>query len=192
MLDKPILQGEAITLRPLSNNDAEVIFASFSDTEVTYLTGTYQTFTLDQVKTHYSQIVDANDRVDYAITSKEDSSVVLGEVVLNDINWHNHSANFRIALLYKELFGKGYGTQATQLILKYGFEDLNLHRIELEVYDFNTRAIHVYEKVGFIREGIKRDTLFWQGSYHNAIIMSMLRPDYERQRQQKLNSDSSL
>lgn len=180
MLEKPILQGETVILRPLNAEDAEVFFAALSDKDINHLTGTYETFTFWQLKEHYARITNAGDRADYAITSKENPSMVLGEVVLNDISWHNRSANFRIALLNKTLFGKGYGTQATRLIIKYGFENLDLHRIDLEVYDFNPRAAHVYEKVGFKREGMKRDALFWQGKYHNAIVMSMLESDYQK------------
>ncbi len=175
--NKPTLQGKTIILRPTRTEDAETFFNSLADKEIMRLTGTYQTFTLAQVKAHYARIIDATDRADYTIVAKENPDIVLGEVVLNDINWHNHAANFRIALLKELLFGKGYGTQATVLMLKYGFESLGLHRIELEVYDFNPRAVHVYEKVGFRREGVKRDALFWQGKYHDAIVMSILKPD---------------
>ena len=57
---------------------------------------------------------------------------------------------------------------------------IDLHRIELEVYDFNPRAAHVYEKAGFVREGVRRDVLYWQGHYHDAITMSILKPEYEK------------
>ncbi|NIW45005.1 MAG: N-acetyltransferase, partial [Gammaproteobacteria bacterium] len=68
--------------------------------------------------------------------------------------------------------------EATRLILEYGFRTLKLHRIELEVYDFNPRAQHVYEKVGFIKEGVRRDVLLWEGLYHSAIVMSILAHEF--------------
>jgi RimJ/RimL family protein N-acetyltransferase len=86
--------------------------------------------------------------VDYAIILK-DTREYVGEVVLNGIDWGTRSANFRIALASKNYFGKGFGSEATRLILTFGFESLDLHRIELEVFDFNPRAQHVYEKIGF-------------------------------------------
>jgi len=182
MLYKPVLQGQTILLRPARPEDAEIVFASLADEEVARLTGTTETFTLAQVQAHYTRIVDAPDRADYIIVAKDDLASVLGEVVLNNIDWHNRAAGFRIALFDSAQFGKGYGSQATRLMVQYGFETLNLHRIELEVYDFNPRAAHVYEKAGFVREGEKRDALFWQGSYHKAIVMSILKPDYENDR----------
>lgn len=87
----------------------------------------------------------------------------------------------------KAFFGKGYGTQATQMILAYGFEQLDLHQIDLEVYDFNPRAARVYENVGFMREGVKRDALLWDGTYHDAVVMSMLKPEYVQRRRNDSN-----
>ena len=178
MLEKPILQGETIFLRPLGPEDSESIFASLSDEESMRLTGTQQSFTLEQVQAFYATVPDTDDRIDYAIVLKDGSDIMIGEVVLNNIDWDNKSANFRIALSSQNYFGKGYGSQATQLMIKHGFEVLDLHRIELEVYDFNPRAIHVYKKAGFVQEGIRRDVLLWDGNYQSAIVMSMLKSDY--------------
>lgn len=178
MLEKPILTGETIFLRPLGPDDAEAIFASLSDEESMRLTGTQESFTLKQVQAFYAKIPDAEDRVDYAIVLKDNPETMVGEAVLNNFDFENKSANFRIALVNQKYFGKGYGSQATKLIIKHGFEVLDLHRIELEVFDFNPRAIHVYKKVGFVQEGIKRDVLLWDGQYQSAIVMSMLQSEY--------------
>jgi RimJ/RimL family protein N-acetyltransferase len=179
MLEKPVMHADTITLRPLTGADAEAIFASFGDKEIDRLTGTQATFTFEQVQAHYDRVETADDRVDYAIVLKDDPATLLGEVVLNDIDEDNQVATFRILVLHAENFGKGYGSQATRLIVQYGFEQLKLYRIELEVYDFNPRAQRVYEKCGFKREGLRRDTLLWEGERHGAIIMGMTRPDYD-------------
>ena len=169
--------GDLIRLRPVTVDDAKTFFDSLNDADVNRLTGTTESFSFGQVQAHYSRVALANDRLDYAIipNGKDD---LIGEVVLNNIDEHNRSASFRIALLGAKHFGKGYGTEATSLIVNYGFEVLDLHRIELEVYDFNPRAIHVYRKIGFQQEGIRRDVLFWEGQFHSAIMMSMLKTEY--------------
>ncbi|MEM7736042.1 MAG: GNAT family protein [Deinococcota bacterium] len=179
MLEKPVMHADTITLRPLTGADAPAMFAGFGDKEVDRLTGTQDTFTLEQVQAYYTRIETADDRADYAIVLKDDPSQLLGEVVLNEIDWENQVANFRIVILKSADFGKGYGSQATRLIVQYGFEQLKLHRIELEVYDFNPRAQRVYEKCGFKREGLRRETLVWEGERHGAIVMGMTRPDYD-------------
>ncbi|MEZ4595159.1 MAG: GNAT family protein, partial [Chloroflexota bacterium] len=166
-----------IILRPLTVDDAQAMFASLADAESMRLTGTQQTFTFEQVQQHCQRIAQADDRADYAITRKEDG-VYVGEVVLNEIDWENRSASFRIALASSRWFGQGYGTEATRLLVAFGLCTLKLHRIELEVYDFNPRAQHVYEKVGFVQEGVLRDALLWNGRYHNAILMSILEDEF--------------
>ena len=176
-MNKSILVGNKIILRPITAADATDMFASLSDSESMRLTGTQQCFTFEQVRQHCQRIEEAEDRADFAIVLK-DSAQYIGEAVLNDIDWENRSANFRIALADSKLFGKGYGTEATRLIINYGIRTCNLHRIELEVYDFNPRAKHVYEKVGFVCEGVKRDVLLWEGEYHNAIMMSILAHEF--------------
>lgn len=177
MLEKPILTGSKINLRPITVDDAAGMFSSLSDEESMRLTGTQSSFTLEQVARYCERVSKADDRADYAITLKDDPAYI-GEVVLNDIDALNRSASFRIALASSTHFGKGYGSEATRLIIDYGFRTLNLHRIELEVYDFNPRAQHVYEKIGFVREGVRRDVLRWDGVYQNAIIMSILEHEY--------------
>jgi RimJ/RimL family protein N-acetyltransferase len=177
MRELPTLIGVQITLRPITRADAPAMFASLDDEETQRLTGTQQQFTLAQVEAHCARVGGADDRADFAITLKDDPAYI-GEAVLNEIDWINRSANFRIALAGKAYFGQGFGTEATRLILKYGFRTLGLHRIGLEVYDFNPRAQHVYEKLGFIREGIRRDALLWDGAYRDAMMMGMLAEEF--------------
>jgi RimJ/RimL family protein N-acetyltransferase len=72
------------------------------------------------------------------------------------------------------------GTEATRLLVDHAFteiEDPPVHRIGLEVYEFNHRAVRLYERMGFRREGVLRDALHWDGGFHDALVMSMLRTD---------------
>ncbi len=105
---------------------------------------------------------------------------MIGEVVLNDIDADNKSANFRIAIYHPNNFGKGFGTEATKEVLNYTFNNIDINRIELEVYQFNKRAINSYLKSGFIIEGTKREVHLWEGKYHNSIIMSILKSDFQK------------
>ena len=61
-----------------------------------------------------------------------------------------------------------------RLMVDYGFKALNLHRIGLDVFSYNERAVHVYEKMGFKREGLQRDSLFYDGEFHDTILMAIL------------------
>lgn len=154
------------------------MFAAVQNEESNRLTGTRRSFTRDQIARWCETVTDAEGRIDCAIVAVDDGRF-LGEVVLNDISVANRSANFRIALAGPEHYGRGYGTEAARLMLAYGFESLGLHRIELEVFAFNARAVHVYEKLGFRHEGVRREALSMDGRYHDAILMALLRQEYE-------------
>ena len=179
-MEKPTLKGKNITLRPITKADAQAMFAGVNEPEGSRLTGTTATFTFEQVEAHCARVFEADDRVDLAITLPDGQYV--GEVVLNEIDTDNRSAVFRTALAGPEHYNKGYGSEALELLLDYAFGPLNLHRIDLEVFAFNPRALHVYEKVGFVREGLKREVLWWDDEWVDVIVMGILEKDYAAKR----------
>lgn len=120
------------------------------------------------------------DRLDLAVVERATGACV-GEAVLNEWDSGNHSCNFRIALVAAGQ-GRGLGTEATRLMVGYGFEGLGLRRISLGVFAFNPRARRAYEKAGFVVEGVRRDALLYDGAWVDDIVMSILAPEWERHR----------
>lgn len=174
----PVIEGKNITLRGVEESDLEAYYNFLLDDEMGRLTGSQGEFSREQTAAWIRKIsVPAEDRVDLMILVKETDELI-GEVVLNEIDPDNRSANIRIGIRSHEYRGKGYGTEAMTQMLRYGFEALKLHRIHLGVYTFNPRAIHVYEKLGFKRDGVERDALYVDGEFHNMILMSMLEDEY--------------
>jgi RimJ/RimL family protein N-acetyltransferase len=172
---KPILRGARIVLRPLTGSDADAMYAALDEHTSKRLTGTHANYTLEDVRAHCMRIENADDRWDYAITI---AGELIGEVVLNNLDRPNRSASLRIAIWAPAQRTKGYGTEATALLIDYGFNTLHLNRIELEVYSFNPQARRVYEKLGFELEGTRREALIWDGEKVDAHIMSILRSEH--------------
>lgn len=172
--------GKTITLRPYRSDDADLLWASIENETINRLTGTHGTFTREQVDKYIANQIEADndERASFIIEAIDDKRAV-GEVVINDIDLDNRSGNIRIALFDEGDFGKGYGTEAMRLMVDYGFRELNLHRISLGVYAFNPRAIRVYEKIGFVKEGVLRDSLYWDGDYIDEITMSILEDEWQ-------------
>ena len=174
-----LIEGTTINLRLARESDFQSYYAFLLEPESKRLTGTQRDFSQDEISDWIKNISKIHeDRVDFMIISK-DTDEFLGEVVLSEIDFTNRNANIRIAIGMQQS-GKGYGTEAMNLMLRYGFETLNLHRIGLEVYAFNPRAIHVYEKIGFQREGVQRDWLYSEGDFHDLIMMSILENEFQR------------
>lgn len=179
--DKPTIVGDRIVLRPMVADDAEHMWADAHDDEITYFTGSHGEFERDQILQWCASRAEQTDRLDLAVAGRE-SGRWLGEVVINQWDPDNRSCNFRIALS-ADARNRGLGTEATQLIVDYVFDHIDeppVNRISLDVYDFNPRGLAVYEKVGFLPEGVLREALFWKGEFHDSIIMSILRRDRER------------
>jgi RimJ/RimL family protein N-acetyltransferase len=125
----------------------------------------------------YATRADHDDRLDLAVVDRATGQFA-GEVVLNELDRDNESCNFRILLCGDANRGRGLGTEATRLILGHAFESVGLHRVDLEVYDFNPRARRVYGKVGFVFEGTRRGALHWDGKRIDAHVMSVLAPEW--------------
>ena len=179
-MDKPILHGPRIQLRPLLASDVDAFLAGLEDPESTRLTGTQQTFTREQIQHWCATRLEQEDRIDYVILRSE-SATLMGEVVLNEIDFVNRNANLRIAL-WSGFTDQGFGSEAIRLVLEHAFLLLNLNRVGLEVYAFNPRAQHVYQKLGFKTEGVLREVLLQDGVFADAIIMGMLRSEFLRDR----------
>jgi diamine N-acetyltransferase len=103
----------------------------------------------------------------------------IGSAGFNPIDKRNRLAECGLFIGVKKYWGKGYGTDALLTLLRYGFDTLNFNRIQLCVMAFNQRAIHVYEKIGFVREGTQREAHFYKGQYWDMHHYSILRREWE-------------
>lgn len=187
---KPVLTSDRVSLRPFAEDDLDALREALRDPEVRRLTGSVHDEAaqfaaespaeIAELREWYSSRATAPDRLDLAVVDNASGRCV-GEVVLNQWDPGNHSCNFRI-LLGPGGRGRGLGTEATRLVVGYGFERLALHRISLEVYAFNARARRVYEKVGFRPEGVLRESLRYRNEWIDATVMSILAPEWAEHR----------
>jgi RimJ/RimL family protein N-acetyltransferase len=103
---------------------------------------------------------------------------LIGFVALHTIEWNNGAAMLSIGIGEPAYRGKGYGSDALHLILRYAFSELNLHRVGLDVISNNTDAIRTYEKVGFRHEGSVRGAVLRDGCRHDRLFMGILRDEW--------------
>ena len=183
--EKPTLVGESVVLRPFSEADLDAMGHVLSDPDVLRLTGSVNTTnaaesessTLDDAtREWYLSRHEQPDRLDLAVVDNASGECV-GEVVLNELEPENESCNFR-TLIGPSGRDRGLGSESARLLLEHAFRSTSLYRIGLEVYSFNSRAQHVYERVGFVAEGRRRGALLFDGERVDAIVMSLLRPEW--------------
>ncbi|WP_282083336.1 GNAT family N-acetyltransferase [Streptomyces tendae] len=170
---KPLLTGDKAVLRPFTEADAERMWEIVNDPEVTHFTGSPPRELTPQVlRDWYGTRSARPDRLDLAVTDLADGEL-LGEVVLHDWEPENRSCTFR-TLIGPRGRGRGVGTEATRLIVGHAFGELGLHRVQLEAYAHNHRALRVYEKVGFVREGVRREVERRDGVWVDEVLMAVL------------------
>jgi RimJ/RimL family protein N-acetyltransferase len=123
---------------------------------------------------------------DRELSSTDDSFAIhlkgeerpIGVVSFMNISEANDSAELSVIVGYPEDRHHGYGAEAIDTILRYGFEELRLNRVGLSVFEFNEDAISTYEKLGFREEGRLRRALKRDGAFHDAILMSVLESEW--------------
>lgn len=154
------LRNDPDLVAPLGTN-----FRYMSDTQI------------DHVARSWCEVSPQNERCIIYDGPATDWSKALGFISLTNIDFLNRSAEFSLQLLPKYQ-DKGYGTGATKLMLRHGFEDLNLHRVYMRVLEDNTKSISCCRRAGFKEEGVLKDSIFKQGAFRNQIIMSILEQEF--------------
>src|SRR5262245_57638626 len=178
-MKNPFLVGDTVYLRAIELEDAAIFLPWANAFEVTRHMLLHRPMSLVAEEAWIARIQEDKNDVVLSIVLRKDDRVI-GNTALHGIHSHNHHAGFGIMIGDKREWGKGYGTEATRLIVGHGFHTLNLHRFWLHVYEDNPRAIRSYEKVGFRREGILRDHAFRDGRYGDVISMGLLRDEWAK------------
>ena len=149
------------------------------DKEVARMTGCKEVFTKEEVTSFFLRSVKDENRCFFLVIAPDGK--IIGESVINEIDWDLRCANFRIGLYHTKERGKGIGTWVTEMTRDYAFEELKLHRLELDVYSFNPRAEKAYLRAGFRREGVLRDAIMDGDKYADDILMSILEEEWRVQ-----------
>lgn len=175
-----ISENNGYTLRLAEENDAEEYYKqNFNplDKEVARLTGSKTEFTRDEVVGFFKQCLKSEDRYDFLIIAPDGR--IIGESVINKIDWDIRSGNYRVGIFHSGECGKGVGSWVIETTRDFAFEKLKLHRLELDVFSFNHRAEKAYANAGFKREGILKDAIMNCGEYADDILMAMIEDEWK-------------
>jgi RimJ/RimL family protein N-acetyltransferase len=175
-----MIEGEKVRIRAIEKSDIAEIMKWINDPEVkSNLLMRYPVSQYQEERWIETALAADNQRnKTFALETKD--GVYLGGIGLHKIDWENSNAEVGIVIGKKEYWNKGYGTDAMLAILDFGFNQMNLHRIYLRVFEFNQRGIRSYEKCGFQKEGVLRQDRYRQGRYYNTIIMGILKEEFRQ------------
>ena len=173
------LEGNKIYLSPLSLDDAELYTKWLNDRKVT--DGLNCTNKITNIESEKEWITKSLEKCSYTFAIVlNDNDMLIGNCGIMNYDGINRTATLGIFIGEEENRGKGYGKEAIELLLEYGFNTLNLHNINLEVFAFNENAISCYKKLGFKECGRRHECYFLNGKYHDEIMMEILEDDYRK------------
>lgn len=176
------LCDDAISLRPLELADVATTVAWRNDPAVRDQVLSFRFPVTHVMEIKFIERAIAGDGIDQCVAGVVDCSdnALCGLVYLRDIDWISRHANFGIMIGRTDRQHRGLGRRALRLMLGHGFDVLNLERIYLYVVQYNRNAISLYESFGFVTEGKLRNHVALNGSYHDLLVMGVLRGEFER------------
>ncbi len=166
-----------IYLRPITLEDTDNIVRWRNSKEVKNFFIYQSDITKEEHLSWMETKVKTGKVIQFIIIEKETEQAI-GSVFLRDVDREFHKAEYGIFIGEESAKGKGYGTQAAKLIIKYAFESEKLHRLYLRVFADNKRAIASYENAGFVQEGYLHDDVYVKNEYRDIIWMAVINPNY--------------
>jgi RimJ/RimL family protein N-acetyltransferase len=178
----PTIRGEHVYLRPAERTDIDLFVRWFADAETTRYLAVRAPFSRAMEEKWFDSMLEQQGKGGYhfVICLLGDDRAI-GTAGFHHVNQEDGHASFGISIGEKAEWSKGYGTDALRAICDFGFGQLRLERIELDVYEPNVRAQRSYEKAGFVTEGTLRHAHFSDGTYHDVLRMSLLREEWAAQ-----------
>jgi RimJ/RimL family protein N-acetyltransferase len=180
-----VIFGQRVRLRRVEREDLPRFVAWLNDPEVRrHLALVYPMSAANEEAWFEAQLKAEPAVQPYAVDVRASSTAAagpdpawthVGGAGFHSVDWPSRCAELGIVLGSKESWGQGYGTDATRALVAWGFQELNLNRVWLRVFEDNPRGIRCYEKVGFRVEGRLRQDRFREGGYLDTIIMGVLR-----------------
>jgi RimJ/RimL family protein N-acetyltransferase len=172
--------GKRVRLRAIEKDDLPRFVAWLNDPEVRRNLILYQPLSMGQEELWYESILkEPVDEQPLCIDIKDgDKWVHAGNISFMQLNQHDRSAEIGIFIGRKDFWNKGFGCEAMRLMVGHGFNDLNLNRIYLRVYETNPNGERCYEKAGFKLEGRLREARFHEGKYIDMLMMSILKREW--------------
>ena len=174
-----LLRGKEICLRLVEQSDLGLLVQWRNRPEV--WKHFFNTFPLSETTQNmwFQNLLQSSEKKLFMICTNKNKPI--GTIGLDHIDFKNQSAEYGNVLIGEESFrGKGFALEATHLLLDYSFNYLNIHRIYLFCYSDNQKAISLYEKCGFVKEGVLRQAHFSNGQFRDLILMAILRDEYSK------------
>jgi RimJ/RimL family protein N-acetyltransferase len=186
-MENQFIVGKTVYLRPVESKDSLVYAQCTNNPEVRLTFFTIFPINLVRQEEQIRELYKQKDFIPFTIVVKKTDKPI-GITAFHRVDLASRAAVYSIVISDPGEWGKGYGSEVTQLMVEYGFSVLNLNRIQLHVVAYNTRGLKAYEKAGFRKEGLLRQAMYQNDRYYDFYVMAILREEFyskNRPRKQK-------
>jgi RimJ/RimL family protein N-acetyltransferase len=174
------MKKQQIYIRILEESDISTTVKWMNDIEISNIMGYLPVFSLHSQLEWFRQVESDKTRYIFAICNNTTSEHI-GNVGLGNIDYINRHCMFNIFIYDHRNRCRGIGIEAAELALEFAFNKLNMNKVFLQTSEKFAEAIRLYQKLGFVREGIMRQHYYSNGKYEDKIMYSLLRSEfYER------------
>jgi RimJ/RimL family protein N-acetyltransferase len=178
------LTGKKVHLRPLVKSDVQLFMKWFNDSEVSRYLTVFMPLS-ERFEENWMEEACTKGAADNAYfiieAIEKDGFKPIGNTGLVRIEFKNQTGTFGISIGEKEYWNHGYGTEAASLLMDYGFDQLNLHRISSFVFAKNERSRRLHRKLGFQEEGMQREIVYRNGEFNDLVVYGLLKNEWKQE-----------
>jgi RimJ/RimL family protein N-acetyltransferase len=172
-----MLEGKLVRLRQIEENDLQELRDWRNSPTIRAYTRESRPLNMRNQMVWFESLVRDESNIMFVIEKKDDKKV-LGCCGLTYINWKEGHGEISIYIGEQKWQEKGYASDALQILMKYGFTELRLHRIYAIIFAYNKASVTFFEKNGFVFEGKHREARFWKGTHHDELVYGILKHEY--------------
>jgi RimJ/RimL family protein N-acetyltransferase len=172
-----MIAGEKVILRALETEDLDLCYRWMNDPQIVHTLKSRYPIPIEQEAEWLEDAaLPGSDQRHFAVERKEDRAHI-GNASLHGIDWVSRVSSFGLFIGEPSAWNRGYGSDAIATLVRFAFEEMNLRKLKINVFDYNERAKHLLASRGFVEEGKLRQEFYREGRYHDLVILSIFRDE---------------
>jgi RimJ/RimL family protein N-acetyltransferase len=172
-----MIAGEHVILRAFEREDAERCYRWMNDPNIVRTLKTRYPIAFQNEAEWIERAIHSSVTERHFAIERKDDRTHIGNASIHDIEWVSRTAAFGLFIGEPSAWNRGFGSDAIRTLARFAFEEMNLRKLRINVFDYNDRAKHVLETHGFVQEGRLRQEFYREGTYHDIVILSIFRPN---------------
>jgi len=172
-----MIAGEHVILRAFERDDAERCYRWMNDPNIVRTLKSRYPIAFQNEAEWLDRAMHANANERHFAIERKDDRTHIGNASIHEIDWVSRTAAFGLFIGEPSAWNRGFGSDAVRALMRFAFEEMNLRKLRINVFEYNDRAKHVLQTHGFVQEGQLRREFYREGTYHDLLILSVFRDE---------------